>query len=157
MSQLRRGFHPTPPVLNIEWNYYFRTKSSLILMQTELRPVEGYLENVLDFLQHSDIIRSCLIELNISEKKRICMYTIYMSNMKFTKEENTLEFCYWEMIKAGKSSKFPENWCLINVFVHRLFLLFLEGWKRGRRVSFTKQLQVNKSQSLHALRSVNIV
>ena len=39
-------------------------------MQTELRPVEGYLENVLDFLQHhSDIIRSCLIELNISEKK----------------------------------------------------------------------------------------
>ena len=41
-------------------------------MQTELRPVEGYLENVLDFLQHhSDIIRSCLIELNISEKMSI--------------------------------------------------------------------------------------
>ena len=39
-------------------------------MQTELRPVEGYLENVLDFLQHSDIIRSCLIELNISEKNK---------------------------------------------------------------------------------------
>ena len=39
-------------------------------MQTELRPVEGYLENVLDFLQHSDIIRSCLIELNISEEKK---------------------------------------------------------------------------------------
>ena len=38
-------------------------------MQTELRPVEGYLENVLDLLQHSDIIRSCLIELDISEKK----------------------------------------------------------------------------------------
>ena len=40
-------------------------------MQTELRPVEGYLENVLDFLQHSDIIRSCLIELNMSEKKNV--------------------------------------------------------------------------------------
>ena len=40
-------------------------------MQTELRPVEGYLENVLDFLQHSDIIRSCLIELNISEEKKM--------------------------------------------------------------------------------------
>ena len=40
-------------------------------MQTELRPVEGYLENVLDFLQHSDIIRSCLIELNISEEKKL--------------------------------------------------------------------------------------
>ena len=39
-------------------------------MQTELRPVEGYLENVLDFLQHSDIIRSCLIELNISEEEK---------------------------------------------------------------------------------------
>ena len=55
-------------------------------MQTELRPVEGYLENVLDFLQHSDIIRSCLIELNISEEKKkmghlfvIYIFIFYMS------------------------------------------------------------------------------
>ena len=57
-------------------------------MQTELRPVEGYLENVLDFLQHSDIIRSCLIELNISEKKKNIVWSGVNKEQKGTSQRH---------------------------------------------------------------------